>query len=345
MGLTNRFELKRWARTTASAALGAGLMGLLATAAVEADPPDCPIAITACGCVISQTGTYTAANDLSASQTSEPNCIEIAAAHSILNLKGVKVLGNNAGIGILIDRKATSVIVEGGDEADGSPQAVVSQWNIGIEDDADGAIIEAFNAIGGLALLPSGHTPGNVTGGVLLKAVENSIIGDFVSSYNGKFGVKLVKSSMVHIANATTQKNGDVGIRLDASNSNRIGPATTAGNANLGTWLLTSSHNLIHDLPGATGNGNTGILIGCGLKTKNCPGNERSDRNRVINSGAPGNAKAGIVIRKHSESNLVTVNHNDGNGGKQMDMVDENNKCDSNVWYNNTGQGNQACIQ
>ena len=86
------------------------------------------------------------------------------------------------------------------------------------------------------------------------------------------------------------------------------------------------------------------MLIGCTLDRKNCEGNERSNKNLVINSGAPANQKAGIVIRRHSESNIVTVNHNDGNAGQKMDMVDENNKCDSNVWYNNTGSGNQTCI-
>jgi parallel beta-helix repeat protein len=357
---SNRSETARAILAVAAVLIGAVPTFALATPGQTAAPPSCAEPITACGCVIDQPGIHTVGDDLSASQTTQPNCIEIAVPHVILNLEGARVMGNNSGIGILIDRAATSAIVEGGNEADSNPpqdpsgsgstaavrqaEAVVSQWNIGIEDDADDAVIELFDAIGGVALLPSGHTPGNITGGVFLNGVKHSLVGDFRANFNGTYGVRLANSAETIVANVTAQDNGETGVRLEASNGNRIGPATAAHNSKLGVWLLTSSNNIVHDSPGATQNGAAGILMGCSPDRKNCEGNEQSNRNLVINSGAPGNQKAGIVVRRHSEHNRVTVNHNDGNAGQKMDMVDENQKCDSNIWYNNTGSGNQSCI-
>src|SRR5262249_21390789 len=127
----------------------------------------------------------------------------------------------------------------------------------------------------------------------------------------------------------------------DNSDDGTISTATAAGNGKYGIWLFGSSRNVITDCNGTSGNGDTGILLGCG--TAKCTGNERSEQNRIVNSGAPANTKAGIVIDKKNGSNIVTINHSDGNpSGK--DMVDLNNKCDSNIWYNNTGTGNQSCI-
>jgi Right handed beta helix region len=360
MWLTKQSKSNRLARIALGTMPGAALAVLVATLPAQAAAlPACATVITACGCAITDSAIHTAGNDLSAAQTKQTNCIEITKDHAILNLKGFRVTGRNVpgSIGVLIRRAADHVIVEGGDEADNDPpqnpaandsdslpnkQAVVSKWDIGIEDDADDAIIELFNAIGGEALLPH-HTAGNVTGGVLLKSVTNSLIGDFRASFNGKFGVRVEHSSNIHIANVTTRGNGETGIQLDSSNNNVIGPTTSPDNTKYGTWLSISSNNTIHDSADDSNN-NTGILMGCGFNTKNCPGNQTSDHNRMVNSGATGNKQRGVVVRKHSSANIITVNHNDGNGAEKMDMVDENNKCDSNTWYNNTGQGNQPCI-
>lgn len=358
MQSTNKPDRNRAARMYLSGVAGVALIAMFAIAPAYSATP-CGTVITACGCVITQPQVYTVANNLNAVAGGNI-CIEIAAAHSILNLEGMRVIGNNAGTGILIDEGADHVIVEGGNEADADPpqnssshnpaaptprrEAVVSQWNIGIEDDADNAIIELFDAIGGVPLLPSGHTPGNVTAGVVLNHVKRSLVGDLIASYNGKFGVLINNSSHVHIANISTAQNGDTGLKLSASDHNRIGPAGSPGNEKLGTWLFNSSNNTMHDSV-SSGNMNTGIVVGCGLDKKNCPAHEQSNRNRIlVNSGAPGNKVAGIVIRKHSGGNLVTLTHNEGNGGKKMDMVDDNNKCGSNTWYNNTGQRDQSCI-
>ncbi len=363
MQSSNEYGMNRPARAIFAAACAIAIGALTAAAPLHAaplhtapPPPACPMAIKQCGCTITQSKIYTVANNLSASAT-QPNCIEIAKNHAILNLKGFRVIGKNTGIGILIRNGADHVIVEGGDEAENDPpqnptanepadspntQAVVSKWNIGIEDDADDAIIELFNSIGGEHLLP-GHSDGNATAGVFLNQVKNSVIGDFRASFNGKYGVMLKHCSKVEINNVTTEQNGDTGIWLDSSNNNRIGPATSPANGKLGTWLSVSSDNVIHDAANAS-NSDSGLVVGCGLEKKNCPASERSNHNRIVNGEATGNKNAGVLIRKHSGGDIITVNHNDGNGGEKMDMVDENNKCDSNLWYNNTGSGNQDCI-
>jgi hypothetical protein len=49
------------------------------------------------------------------------------------------------------------------------------------------------------------------------------------------------------------------------------------------------------------------------------------------------------VIEKGNLNNVVTVTHNDGNADDK-DMVDRNNHCGTNTWYNNTGSGNKSCI-
>ncbi|HUO05740.1 MAG TPA: right-handed parallel beta-helix repeat-containing protein [Candidatus Binataceae bacterium] len=318
-----------------------------------APPGSCPVLITSCGCVITKPGTYTVGNDLSADQTRNPNCIEIEADHSILNLKGNAVIGDGTGrgIGILIRKDADHVVVQGGDEGNATPpddagtdgddfpaaQAVVTQWNIGIEDDADNAVIELFKGIGGNIFQ---QDEGNATAGVFINAAKNSLLTDFQASYNGQTGVLVRDGGGSRLSNFSAIGN-ETGIWLDSSDNNVISTASAAGNSKYGIWMLNSSGNVVDDCNGTSGNGDAGILLGCG--TAKCTGHSRSDRNRITNSGAPGNTNGGIVIEKHSNDNVVAVTHNDGNPA-QKDMVDLNPHCGGNLWYNNTGSGSQDCI-
>jgi parallel beta-helix repeat protein len=314
----------------------------------------CSTVITSCGCVITKADTYIVANDLYASQTSRPNCIEIAAPYSILNLKGFAVIGNGyygSTIGILIRKDANHVLVEGGDEASAAApsdagvngidfpaaQAVVTQWNIGIEDDGDDAAIELFKDIGGNIFQQNN---GNDTG-VLLNGVKRSIVADLHASYNGQAGIVVKDSTGANLFNLSAIGNHQTGIWLDSSNDSTIGTASASGNGKYGMWLEESSRNTIVNCNGTSGNGDTGILLGC--PKGGCSGNTNSNNNRITNSGAPGNQSLGIVIEKGSDRNIVTVTHNDGNGDN--DMVDRNPQCANNVWYNNTGSGNRKCIR
>lgn len=322
-------------------ALGSDLAG---------SPPSCSTEITSCGCVITHANTYTVANDLSAGQTDRANCIEIAADHSILNLKGFSVIGNGngTGTGILIRHGADHVVVQGADETqqlrirDDDPcapsghQAIVNRWNVAIEDDAEDAVIELFDGLGGNASQPSG----NATAGILMNNGNRSVAGDFIACYNGVAGVLVKNSSGSTLFNFTSNSNQAYGVWLDSSNDSRIGTASVGNNGSYGVWLMRSSRNVI-DNYGASQNGDTGTLIGCG--TVHCTGNETSDNNRVTNGGNNGNTMAGLVIQKHNRNNIITITTNGGNPDGH-DMVDLNANCDRDIWYNNTGTSNQSCI-
>jgi hypothetical protein len=81
--------------------------------------------------------------------------------------------------------------------------------------------------------------------------------------------------------------------------------------------------------------------LGCG--PVKCTGtNDHSDQNCITNSGAPGNISNGILIEKKNNGKIVTITHNDGNPNHH-DMVDVNNNCGTNIWYNNTGTSHQSC--
>ena len=322
-------------------ALGAAMTILLAVGSAQAAPKpkpgSCPLMITSCGCVITHADTYVAVNDLTATQSNQ-TCIEIAASSAILNLKGFNVLGKNdgTGTGILIDQKAQHVIVEGADKAPPMDEvaggmASVSQWNIGIEDDGDAAIIALFSQIGGTA---DPSTPGNATGGVFLNGVKDSMVGLFNANLNGNYGVMLSNTTHVTLFNVSANANADTGIELNSSNGTSFGPGGAESNGRYGIWLQSSSNNTIHDSNGNMMNMDTGILLAGG-----------SNQNRIHSAGAPKNIKAGIVITLGSMGNTVTVTHNEDNGTPNSDMVDLNPNCDSNIWYNNVGNPSQACIK
>ncbi len=343
----------KWLPRLAFAAAVTVLLAVGPVQAAKTTAGSCPLMITACGCVITKADTFVVANDLSAAQTSAPNCIEIAASNATLNVRGFKILGNNngKGIGILIRPGAENVIVEGASLGDPSakppvlpsPQAKVNLWNIGIEDDGNNAIIAMFQDIGGSLVMgnPNAEPKGNGTAGIVLNGVTNSFIGTFNANFNGQFGVLVKNSTGVTVAVFTALSNKDTGLKLDSSNDASIGPGGAQKNGRFGMWLLGSSNNTIHDSNGNFSNGDTGIRLSCAAG-KPCPGAGGSNDNRITNGGAPNNTLNGIVIEKGNGGNVVTVTHNQGNGGPN-DMTDLNPDCDSNTWYNNVGRGNQSC--
>lgn len=333
------------------------LLAVAVSLAQDVKPNSCPSHITSCGCVINKTGVYEVENDLSANQTSALNCIEIDADHSVLNLKGFALEGKGKGVGVLIHASAEHTLVAGGDEGSSqspgriigstyepsSPQASVVRWNIGIEDDANYALIGLFKNIGG-TIFQQGN--GNNIG-VLLNGVHGTTVADFDASYNLVAGVAAKNSTGLNLSNFSatgSNPHGNIqpiGVMFDSVEDSALGPASMAANHLYGLWLARSSRNVVLDSNGTSGNQDTGILIGCG--SLHCTGYERSNSNKIASSGAPGNGKYGIVIEKHNLDNTVSITHNDGNG--TTDMVDENSHCGSNIWYNNTGTGNQSCVQ
>jgi parallel beta-helix repeat protein len=227
--------------------------------------------------VFNKAGTYTVGNDLNATQTAHPNCIEIAASSSILNLKEFAIIGagDGIGIGILIRKGADHVIVAGGDEGDTPPpndagpngepfpstQTVVTQWDIGIQSEGDFSVIGLFKNIGGNIFQPNF---GNTTAGILFNGSKNSVAGDCHSSYNGQAGVIVRNSPGVHLFNFSAIGNQESGVWFDHSDDGTISTASAAGNGQYGIWMLGSSRNVVIDYNGTSGNRSTGILLGCG---------------------------------------------------------------------------------
>jgi parallel beta-helix repeat protein len=320
-------EPKWRARRVMGAAVAVLLAAGTARAQLAPRPRSCPLVITKCGCVIDSEDTYVAANQLLATHSGQI-CIEITASRAILNLKGNNVLGKNdgTGTGIRIDREADHVVVEGGDKT--GDQATVSDWNIGIEDDGNSAVVGLFAAVGAA----SSNDSGNNTG-VFLKSVDRSVVTALNANGNQTIGILLSNSTRSTVFNFSANGNGQAGLKLDSSDRNTIGPGGAESNDQYGIWLNFSSGNTIRDSNGNQMNHDTGILLGGG-----------SNRNRIVSGGAPENDQAGIVIQRGSTDNTVSVTHNQGNGSPNSDMVDLNFKCDNNVWYNNVGNGNQSCI-
>jgi hypothetical protein len=349
MHSNDRYRSNRVSRAIFGAALALLMPLVPGLAAAQV----CPKAITKCGCTITNSAIYTLSNDVFA--TASGDCIDIAKDHAILNLKGHQVIGRSSGtdIGIHILNGADHVIVEGGDEATNDPpqdpaandisggQGGISQWNIGILDDADDAVIELFSVIGGGMQLSQG-SGGNTTAGVYLNRVHNTIIGSFLAAGNGKFGVVVDHCTNIQIDNVGANGNGEAGIWMTGSSDSRFGPASITANQDLGVWIDTSNKNVVYDVA-SSGNSNIGIVLGCGAHQDNCSGSHQSNTNLVTNTTVSAN-KMGTVIGKQSGNNVVTINQNAGNGDN-VDLVDDNNKCGSNVWYNNTGSGNQDCIE
>ena len=324
------------------------IVPLAGSSADAAKPASCTNPVTACGCVIDKKDTiYTVANDLSAVGTS-PNCIEIAAAHTVLNLKGYNVVGNGTGtgIGILIRKGADHVVVAGGDASGSPPPAgaddgssepgVVAKWDTGIEDDGDFAAIELFSNIGGFFE----GIPGNNTG-VLLNGVKNSVVFNVHADLNNNVGIMLRNTTNCRLSNYDTGGN-DTGVLVDSSNGNRFATASMMGNRKVGIWLMASSNNTLMDCNGTEFNGDVGILLGCGPET-GCSAAGGSNNNRITSCGGKNSGVAGILIDDGNGNNIVTVTHNSGNPDK-ADMVDNNLNCGTDLWYNNQGTGNQSCV-
>jgi len=313
-----------------------------------AGPNRCASEISSCGCTITRTGTYTVTGDLNADQSNAPNCIEITADHSILNLKGHTVTGNGNGRGIWIHDTADHVVIQGADEStfvrmpDDDPcappnsQAAMNGWNVAIQDDADYAMIQLFKSIGGSADDPNG----NRTAGILMNGVTGSVAADFNACYNGTAGVIIRNSSGAKLFNLTANNNHSSGVWLNSTNGSNIDTASLGNNGSYGIWLMISSNNVVNDY-GTSNNGDTGTLIGCG--NEHCSGNQTSNNNRITNGGNNGNMSAGILIQKHNGNNMITITANSGNPDG-YDMVDQNPHCGDDVWYNNTGTTQQSCI-
>jgi len=234
---------------------------LLLTSFANAGPPKptaCTTSISACGCMITKSGTYTVTDDLASSQglTKDGNCLEVNANHVILDLVGHAIIGTGTGIGILIRKSAHDTTVQGADLSEAS-QAVINSWNIGLEDDADNVVIEKFRQIGGNSFVPTG----NAGDGVLLKNASGVTVANFIANFNGGTGVDVQGGSNNRIMNCSLISNLGNGVILASSNVNTISNCTIISNAGYGVWLNSANENQIFT-SGLKSNGQIGLLVG-----------------------------------------------------------------------------------
>jgi hypothetical protein len=290
----------------------------------------CSSSITACGCIINKRGTYTVLNDLDDGQglTPNENCLEISADHVVLDLVGNALTGSGSGTAIVIQKTAAFAVIQGTDASEPA-QAIVNNWNVGIEDDGDNATIELFRQIGGNLF----NQHGNTTAGVVLNGVTNTTVDDFNASFNGQNGLLVVNGGGNRFLNFDTTNNGADGIVLNATNGNTLTNCTTTGNGGDGVLMISANSNQV--FTGAiNGNQKNGVLLGCGKSAGASCGSHGSNFNRVSNSGANGNTNSGIIIDKGSGGNAITSLIAQGNGGS-FDAIDNNHSCDDDTWFNN----------
>jgi len=319
--------------TVASLVLMTGL-------AAAAPPPNaCTPSISACGCTATQSGTYVVANDLDATQglTKAGNCLEVSANHVILDLQGFHILGNGTGTGILILGSASNTTVQGTDLNEVG-QAIINNWNIGLEVDASNVVIELFRQIGGNDKNPHG----NAGDGILLRNASNATVANFNASFNGGAGVDVQGGTNNRILNCSTISDTTAGVILASSDLNTISNCTISFNAGFGVWLDTSSQDQIFT-SSLNSNGSIGLLVGCDKEGK-CKGKKGSNLNHISSTGANGNSGAGVTVEEGSSNNQITNMSSSGNGGTS-DLIDNNPSCDGDLWFNNAfGDASQTCI-
>jgi len=317
----------------------ASLVLMTGLAAAGPHPNACAPSISSCGCTATQSGTYTVANDLDATQglTKGGNCLEVSANHVILDLQGHAIIGNGAGIGILILNSANDTTVQGTDLTEAG-QAIVNNWNIGVEVEASNVVIELFRQIGGNSQNPHG----NAGDGILLRNASNVTVANFKASFNGGAGVDVQGGNNNRIMNCDAISDTTAGVILASSDLNTISNCTIIANAGFGVWLDTSSQDQILT-SSLNGNGSIGLLVGCDKEGK-CKGKKGSNQNHISSTGANGNSGAGVTVEEGSSNNQITNMSSSGNGGT-ADLIDNNPSCDGDLWFNNAfGDASQTCI-
>ena len=300
---------------------------LVAVPAAQAGVVPCPASITKCGCTITDANIHTLANDISASDglTGKGDCIDIKHANATLDGNGFDADGASAGVGVRILGGATRASVQNFDE--------VQDWDIGIEDDAGSANINANNF------------DNNGTAGVFLNSVNKTVVDDFDADDASGVGIIVKNSNTNTIHDFETDDCGANGIMVTGSNRNSFSAFDSDDNAGDGVNLKNSSKNSMSncDLDDNGGNGatfknsNKNSLTGCQIDDNLADGVfvDPSSQVKVADGTVDDNALNGIEIDRGSIFNSVTFNGATGNG--DTDLLDDNAACAAgkNVWTNN----------
>ena len=268
----------------------------------------CQPSISSCGCTITSAGLYEVISDSTATVVGA-DCIDISAPNVKLWIGGHSIIGLGGGVGIHILKSASGAFIEGLDLGSGS-FASVGSFSVGIQDDANGAIVAHVNA------------SENSNAGFLLNRVNGSAISDF-SSDNNAYGVELFASTLSSIQRMTTDSNSVYGI-----------------------WLISSSRNIVNFFY-ARDNGVAGVYLGCQPSAGPIGGTcKPSNNNRIYDGPQVGAASAsqnyGVAIDARNAGNVVSGTA--GSGDSSADLEDQNPGCGSDLWFNNSGSTNTSCI-
>jgi hypothetical protein len=303
--------LSRFAVTAASTILTTLVSGL-----AHAQSPQCPSTITACGCTIETSGTYTVANDLYASQGLTPRngCIDIKSSNVDLFVDSYKIIGTGSnagcdaapqlrsGVGIHVLPGAYNILVEGEAEAvSGEMFAFVCGWNYGVESSGSGVYWRQFGLFQ------------NGIGMFLNKAAVNTTY-EIVADDNVT-GVRVFEGFENLITLVDAENNAHYGFWIDGTKSNNF----SQGNG--------YSHNV------GSFNGIAGFYIGCSATgdIKSTAPCVTTDNTLEYNS-AEFNRFYGIAVERGSVGNLIEDN---GVLNQPTEIIDGNGTCKDNTYRHN----------
>ncbi len=252
---------------------------------------------------IKKPGFYTLTRNLT---SKGGDCLIVIAPNVTLWLGAKNVTGAGAGIGLHVTSSATGFRCHGDD-------SLLSNFAIGVQDDADGAVIESEGA------------ENNTDTGVFVNGAKNVTLGQNGANNNGKYGYHLLAASHTMIHNFSANSNGTYGVYIDGSDHTEL-DQFVAGDG------------------GA--NGLAGVFIGC---SRGGPGgicDSGPSNFKYVSHGSQQNNKWGLVVDGGSGNNVLadTLEANNVN----FDVFDSNANCGTNLWFfdafktsNNPGCMNQ----
>ena len=300
------------------------VLSMLATGLANAQPPKCDTQITACGCTIGASGSYTVENALDYSQglTLKNDCIDITAsrvdlyAYNYITGPGTdptcssSTPKKNAGVGIHVLPGAENVSIYL-DDYD------VCGWNYGLE--SEGSNINWYEP---------GSYYNNV--GMLLKnATGNDVLyGYFADNITG---LEITGGSGNSINDGEAYYNTQYGYWLNGTKGNTVSGDGGYGNKIAGFYL------------GCNSTGNVNPLIPCTTTT--------TTGNSLQGNGAYGYVgtypqKYGIAVERGSIDNTFIENdlYYNSSDRNKVDIIDGN--CDYNTYLDDTyNTKSPKCIQ
>lgn len=252
---------------------------------------------------IDASGLYEVVADLT---VSSGDCLVVNAPGVILELNGHAISGGGsgiAGIGIHITGAAHNFILAG-------HSAVISNFMIGIEDDAPGAWGGDFNLE-------------NNDSGLMLVGANDSIFYNYASEDNSHDGTDLVSTSGAQILGSFNTGNKKFGVLMAGSSHNILDFFTSHRNrtANVELASLPTFSN---------------------QRTKGAP----SSFNLLVDSAISGST-FGIAILNQSSQNLVAeMGLDPARPAIKKDYFDGNPGCDHDLWLENEfSRARSSCIK